>query len=63
VRPFEDNRDNLVEMINETFLVGVIIYLFCMSSESKWTETYTEWFMNMLTLNTLVVISTITSKI
>ena len=48
-----------IVILNETIMVFIIIYLFCVSSGNKWTTPVTKWFMNVLTTNTMAVFSII----
>ncbi|CAI2365377.1 unnamed protein product [Moneuplotes crassus] len=57
LRPFEEMQDNIIELVNELFLVGVICYLFAMTSGDKWTNTAISWFMIILTINCLIVLA------
>ncbi|CAI2375096.1 unnamed protein product [Moneuplotes crassus] len=57
LRPFEELQDNIIELVNELFLIEVICYLFAMTSGDKWTNSAITWFMNSLTINCLVVVA------
>ncbi|CAI2371551.1 unnamed protein product [Moneuplotes crassus] len=57
LRPFEELQDNIIELVNELFLIGVICYLFAMTSGDKWTNSATSWFMIILTINCLIVLA------
>ena len=62
MRPFEEAKDDIIEIINEVFLFVILIYLYMMKNEEKWTKSSTGLFMNILTLNSVVVLITVICK-
>lgn len=55
LRPFEEAKNNLVEITNETFYFVFIVLMLFLTSEEKWTESMTKLFLGLMTANTLIV--------
>ena len=49
-------RDNLIEILNEIFILLIISYLFAINNQEAWTDSATNWFMNILSINSLLVV-------
>lgn len=60
IRAFKEIKDNLIESINEVFLLLIICYLWAISNEDKWTKTMINWFLYILIINTVIVLLIIT---
>lgn len=55
IKPFELRKDNLAELINESFFVllsGSIVYL---NTENKWSSIAEKAYMYVIMANTLVI--------
>ena len=55
-------QHNLIEFINGCFLTGIIVFLFAVSSKNKWTDPAVTWFMSIITINILIIISILIIK-
>ena len=56
MRPFEAIENTLVEIINELFLSLIVVILFFLNSEAKWTGSKESAFLGVLTINSLTIL-------
>ena len=63
LRPFDDIKANVIEIINETVFLILLCSLLLYSSELKWTETSVFILIFIMVLNSLIVFIIITGKI
>jgi hypothetical protein len=61
-RPFEQKADNLTEIWKEAFVLLTIAVFFILSSEAKWDNGGTEFYLSVLLINSLVIISILTGN-
>ncbi|CAI2365821.1 unnamed protein product [Moneuplotes crassus] len=57
IRPFALIQNNLLQVFNELFILGIISFQHQMDSESSWSKTAREDFMNILILNCGIIVS------
>lgn len=62
MRPFNLFKNNLVETINEVFLLGWVCFFFGIDEESKWSFSKQYVFLVIMTANTLSVCAIIIGK-
>jgi len=55
VRPFKEVSNNIIEIINEIFLIIITAWLGYFNTESKWSNSLTKTFIFIITSNTLVI--------
>ena len=53
LRPFEEKRNNIIEIVNEIFFCILLISLIFLNSESVWNSTLIEIYMWIIISNTL----------
>jgi hypothetical protein len=61
-RPFEQKADNLTEIWKEAFVLLTIAVFFILSSEAKWDNGGTEFYLSVLLINSLVIVSILTGN-
>jgi len=55
VKPFKEVSNNIIEIINELFLVTITAWLCYFNTEDDWNDSVTKTYMFIITGNTLVV--------
>ncbi|CAI2364228.1 unnamed protein product [Moneuplotes crassus] len=56
VRPYDKVHLNLIEFVNELFIVAIILMLLALNNSSKWDSTSTGIFVNILFSNTIIIL-------
>ena len=59
LRPFEDAKDNVIDIMNEVFFIGFSSSLFYFNTESKWSNFASSAYMWAITANTLLITAVI----
>ena len=54
--PFIENVNNIIEIMNEVFLLAAICMLFAMNSASKWTDSNQDIFLAILSINSVMIV-------
>ena len=62
LRPFEEKRNNIIEIVNEIFFSILLNSLIFLNSESVWNSTLTEIYMWIIISNTLAIFLIIICK-
>jgi len=62
LHPFENVVHNVVEIVNEVFLTLILLIMFTLNNESKWL-TFQDYFFGVLTINSLMIVSILSSKL
>lgn len=55
LRPFDEVKNNIVEITNEAFYFLFVILMLALDSEDKWTGAMTKFFLSLMTANTIVI--------
>ena len=51
IRPFESKKDNMIEIINETFFLTLLVSLIFLNSEENWNSQITNIYIRRIFLN------------
>ena len=62
LRPFEEAKGNLIEILNEIYFGFLLIFLAIVNTEGKWNSTKTNTYMWVLASNTFVVLVIVLGK-
>ena len=62
LRPFEEKKNNIIEIINEIFFSVLLSSLLYLKSESDWNSKITDIYMWIIMSNTLIIFIIIISK-
>lgn len=62
IRPFKGVCDNLMEIMNELFLLASLCILLALNTQEKWTESRVKMFMNFLMVNSILAVVIVTCK-
>ena len=62
IRPFENIKENIIEILNEVVFFFLIISLIYLNSATYWNSTTTNIYMGVLIANTMIVFLILLSK-
>ena len=62
LRPFEENRNNIIEIVNEIFFCILLNSLILLNSENVWNSTLIEIYMWIIISNSLTIFVVIVCK-
>ena len=63
IRPYEDSKGNLIEVLNEIYFSFLIIFLSVINTENEWDSTKTSAYMWVLISNQLMIFLIVLSRI
>ena len=62
IRPFENIKENIIEIMNEVVFFSLIISLVYLNSASNWNSTITNIYMGIIMANTLITFLILLSR-
>ena len=62
IRPYKDLKENIIEILNEFYLLFLIIYLIAINTESEWNVLKENIYLYVLVSNTLVILIIVLGK-
>ena len=62
LRPYEEVKDNMIEIMNEIFFIFLLSFLIFVNTEDEWTYTKSLIYIGILALNNLIAFFIISSK-
>ena len=63
IRPYCNSKENLVEIINETYIFFLLSVLIFLNSEKDWNSVKTSIYMWLIVSNTLIVFIIVLGKL
>ena len=55
LHPYEETKENIIETMNEAFYVVLLGLMLSLDTQSKWSKFWTHLFINLITLNTILI--------
>ena len=62
LRPYEETKENLIEILNEIYFEFLVIFLAIVNTEDEWNSIKTKIYMWVLNSNTFVVFAIVLGK-
>ena len=62
LRPYEEAKNNMIEIINQIFFIFFLIYFAWVNTESKWNDAASIIWIWMFALNIITAFSIVSSK-
>ena len=62
LRPFDRTENNLIEIINENIIFGMLIFLIWLSKGTDWTSFRTKVFNGIVFGNSIIITTVMMSK-
>ena len=56
LRPFQEIRNNWIEIVNEVYFFVMVIYISNYSTSDRWTDTAVDIFLYLILTNSLIII-------